>query len=169
MPHRVKVPDSCADLCPAKVERMLEKHIGHIPAAARELGVPGPDLRRLTWAQPSLYKNALEEHELVVQRAMGEVIRALDSPNDRRREWAAEKIMSSYMARNDPFAPARRGARVQSSEAVNFTFRWAEPTAAETVAPPILLPPDAPGWAGPHPPPPLVVDRYQPWESPARR
>jgi hypothetical protein len=43
----VKVPDSCADLCPAKVERMLEKHFGHIPSAARELGVSAPDLQRL--------------------------------------------------------------------------------------------------------------------------
>ena len=88
MPFKVKIPDSCVDLCPAKVERTLEKHFGHIPAAARELGVPAPDLRRLTWAQPDLYKNALEELELVVQRAMGEVFHALDSADPRRREWA---------------------------------------------------------------------------------
>lgn len=105
---RVKVPDSCADLCPAKVERTLEKHFGNICAAARELGVPGPDLRRLTWAQPSLLENALEEHELVVQRAMGVVIQALDSPDPQRRQWASDKIMSSYLARGHPLAPARR-------------------------------------------------------------
>jgi hypothetical protein len=107
MPFQVKIPDSCADLCPAKVERTLKKHFGDIYAAARELGVPGPDLRRLTWAQPSLYKNALEEMELVVQRAMGEVIRALDSDDWRRRAWAADKIMSSWLARDHPLAPAR--------------------------------------------------------------
>jgi hypothetical protein len=88
---RTKIPDSCADLCPAKVERTLEKHFSDIYAAARELGVPGPDLRRLTWAQPSLLENALEEHELAVQRAMGEVIQALHSDDPRRRMWAREK------------------------------------------------------------------------------
>jgi hypothetical protein len=105
---RVKVPPSCEDLCLAKVERMLEKHFGHIPAAARELGVSAPDLRRLTRAQPSLLENALEEHELVVQRAMGEVIRALYSDEPRRRMWAADKIMSSWIARDHPLAPASR-------------------------------------------------------------
>jgi hypothetical protein len=55
---RTKVPESCADLSPAKVERMLEKHFGDIYAAARELGVSGPDLRRLTWAQPELLEHA---------------------------------------------------------------------------------------------------------------
>ena len=127
MVPRTKIPDSCADLCPAKVERVLEKHFGHIPAAARELGVSGPDLRRLTWAQPDLYKNALEELELVVQRAMGEVIRALDSDDWRRRAWAADKIMSSWLARDHPFAPARRGAaRVGDSSPREITFRWVE-------------------------------------------
>jgi hypothetical protein len=172
---RTKIPDSCADLCPAKVERMLEKHRGDITAAARELGVPGPDLRRLTWAQPSLYTNALEEHESVVQRAIGEVIRALDSPDWRRRAWAAEKILSSYMARNHPFAPARRGrARAQTNEPAStssIVFKWAgsdavTPPAAELAAPPISPPPELPRWAGPDPPPP-VSGRYAPWEPSA--
>jgi hypothetical protein len=123
---RVKAPDSCADLCPAKVERVLEKHRGHIPAAAKELGVSTPDLRRLTWAQPSLLDHALEEHELVVAQATGVVIQALDSPDPRRREWACDKIMSSYLARNHPLAPARRGAGVDVSAGPprEIRFRW---------------------------------------------
>jgi hypothetical protein len=123
---RTKIPDSCADLCPAKVERVLEKHFGNIYAAARELGVPGPDLRRLTWAQPSLLENALEEHELVVQRAMGVVIQALDSPDPLRRQWASDQIMSSWLARDHPLAPARRGARVDVSAGPprQIVYRW---------------------------------------------
>jgi hypothetical protein len=123
---RTKIPDSCADLCPAKVERVLEKHFGDIYAAARELGVPGPDLRRLTWAQPSLLENALEEHELVVQQAMGVVIQALDSPDWQRRQWASDQIMSSYLARNHPLAPARRGAGVNVSAGPPrvIDYRW---------------------------------------------
>ena len=124
---RTKIPDSCADLCPAKVERTLEKHFSDIYAAARELGVPGPDLRRLTWAQPSLLENALEEHELVVQRAMGEVIRALHSDDPRRRMWGAEKVLSSYAARDHPFAPARSGVSVSVSESRTVSFRWRPP------------------------------------------
>ena len=113
---RVKVPDGCADLCPAKVERMLEKHFGDIYAAARELGVPGPDLKRLTWAQPKLLEHALEELELVVHRARSVVFKALDDPDPRRREWAADKILSSSLARNHPLAPARRGGNRNSKE-----------------------------------------------------
>jgi hypothetical protein len=53
-------PASCADLDLAVVERVLAKHYGDITGAARELGVSGPDLKRLTWAKPEL----LEEAEL---------------------------------------------------------------------------------------------------------
>ena len=125
MPMRVKVPDSCADLCPAKVVRALERSFGQIPAAARELDVPIPDLRRLTWAQPKLLEEALEEHELAVARAMGVVIQALDSPDWRRQMWASDKIMSSWLARDHPFAPARRGS-AHVSESRTITFRWAD-------------------------------------------
>jgi hypothetical protein len=124
MPHRVKVPESCADLCPAKVERTLHKHIGDIYAAARELGVPGPDLKRFTWAHPYVFENALEEYELEVARAHGVVIDALSSDDPRRREWAAEKILGSYAARNHPFAPARRGRAAPVSVPQAYTSRW---------------------------------------------
>ncbi len=120
MMFRAKIPDSCADLCPAKVERMLEKHFGDIYAAARELGVPGPDLRRLTWAQPSLHKNALEELELVVQRAMGEGLGRFTAPRpvaaNGRRQNPVE-----LLARDHPLAPARRGM----SASVNVCARSA--------------------------------------------
>jgi hypothetical protein len=109
MPLRVKVPDSCADLDPARVVRALERSFGQIPQAARELGVSIPDLQRLTWARPGLLEEALEEHELAVQRAIGVVIQALYSDDLRRQMWASDKIMSSWLARDHPLAPARRG------------------------------------------------------------
>jgi hypothetical protein len=180
---RVRVPESCADLSPAKVERELEKHFGDITAAARELGVPGPDLRRLIWAQPSLLENAHEELELVVARARGVVIDALDSDDPDRRQWAADKIMSSYLARDNPFAPARRGrAAASAGEACAIIFRWADgegklseasPTAVASR--PIPAPPPEPKelpalpvWEGEYGPPPLVANRYQPWSPPPR-
>jgi hypothetical protein len=107
MPRLPKPPANCADLDLALVERVLAKHFGDIPAAARELNIPIPDLRRLTWARPNLLEEAELECMGIVARAVGELIRALDSDDPRRRMWAAERIMSSYMARNHPFAPAR--------------------------------------------------------------
>jgi hypothetical protein len=104
-----KVPDSCRDLDLAHVSRTLAKHYGDICAAARELKVSGPDLKRLTWARPHLLDEAHDEMDVVVAVAWGELIRALDSDNPRRREWAAEKVLSSWVARNSPYAPARRG------------------------------------------------------------
>jgi hypothetical protein len=55
-----------------------------------------------------LYRNALEELELIVERAKGAVIEALYSDDPRRQQWAAEKIMRSYAARNHPLSPAGR-------------------------------------------------------------
>jgi hypothetical protein len=128
MPMRVKVPDSCADLCLAKVVRALERSFGQIPPAARELNVPAPDLRRLTWAQPKLLEEALEEHELAVSQAMGVVIEALYSDDLRRQMWASDKIMSSHLARDHPLAPARRRSAAtdvfRNNKTVNYTFRW---------------------------------------------
>jgi hypothetical protein len=43
MPYIPKVPDACAGLDLALVERRLAKHYGYNPAAARELGVFAPD------------------------------------------------------------------------------------------------------------------------------
>ena len=74
-----KVPAACADLDLALVERTLAKHFGDIPAAARELNISIPDLRRLTWAKPRLLEEAELECMGIVARAMGELIRALYS------------------------------------------------------------------------------------------
>ena len=165
--HRPKPPAACADLDLALVERTLSKHLADIPAAARELGVSTPDLRRLTWSKPRL----LEEAELacmgIVSRAWGELIRGLDSDEPRRRMWAAERILSSYLARDHPFAPARRGARTQAKEAAatsSIVFHWAGATPPAEPAEPIPAPPLLPVWPGRDPPPPLVSGQYALWE-----
>ena len=81
MPFIPKTPDSCRDLDLVHVSRMLAMHCGDFYPAARELGVSGSDLRRLTWAKPHLLDEAHEEMELVVLRARSELITAIYSGN----------------------------------------------------------------------------------------
>jgi hypothetical protein len=108
MPYIPKVPVSCVGLDLALVERTLTKHQGNVSAAAKELCVPVSDLRRLTWAKPALLEAALDEMAVVVARAEGVLIEMLDSDDPRRRERAADKILSSWAARDHPLSPARR-------------------------------------------------------------
>jgi hypothetical protein len=108
MPHVSKVPASCVGLDLTLVEQALTKHQANVAAAAKELGVPVSELRRLTWAKPHLLETALDEMAVVVARAEGALIEMLDSPDPRRRERAAERLLSSYAARNHPLSPARR-------------------------------------------------------------
>ena len=104
---------------------MLAKHYGDIPAAARELNIPTPDLRRLTWSKPKLLEEAELERMGVIARAMSVVIQAVYSDDPRRQMWGCDKLLSSWLARDHPLAPAkrRRGGEVGESGAI--TFRWA--------------------------------------------
>jgi hypothetical protein len=125
----LKVPAVCAGLDLAQVSRVLAKHYGDIPAAARELRVPTLDLRRLTWAEPRLLEEAEDRCGEVVARAWGVLIEALYSDDPRRQMWASDKILSSTIARDHPLAPARgRGAEAGGSCAI--TFRWSGADAA---------------------------------------
>jgi hypothetical protein len=108
MPFVNPVPDSCRDLDPARVSRALTDHLAYFPAAARELGVPVPDLRRLAWVKPHLLEEAHEAMEVIVAHAMSEMIQAVFSDDPRRRMWGADKILSSWIARDHPLSPARR-------------------------------------------------------------
>ena len=60
----------------------------------------------------------------VIARAWGVLIEALDSDDPRRQMWARDKIMSSWLARDHPLAPARRGG-VRANLARSL-FRWAD-------------------------------------------
>jgi hypothetical protein len=127
--HLPAVPAACAHLDLAQVSRVLAKHLGDIPAAARELNISTPDLRRLTWAKPKLLEEAELARMEVIARAWGKLIEALYSDDPRRQMWASDKIMSSWLARDHPLAPARRWSAatdvsVRSNKTVTYTFRW---------------------------------------------
>jgi hypothetical protein len=118
-----KVPAACADLDLAQVSRVLAKHYGDIPAAARELKVSGPDLRHLTWARPEVLEEAEDRCGEIVAQVWHVLITALDSDDWRRKMWASDKILSSWLARDHPLAPARgRGAPL-----CEVKFRWQDP------------------------------------------
>jgi hypothetical protein len=117
-------PDECATAI----------HIaqGDIPAAASLLKVPQFRLEREVRRHPDLGRILNEELQIAVSRSRSELLTALDSPNDRRREWAASKILSSRIAQNDPFAPApAQPSAAQASLSLTssaagrtLTFRW---------------------------------------------
>jgi hypothetical protein len=124
--HLPKVPAACAHLDLAEVSRVLAKHYGDIAASARELAIPVPDLRRLTWSKPKLLEEAELERMGVIAQAMGVVIPALYSHDLRRQMWASDRIMSSWLARDHPLAPARRGACGVETPQRQVTFRGAD-------------------------------------------
>jgi hypothetical protein len=133
-------------------------------------------LKRLTWAKPHLLDDAHEEMELVVLRAQGALIDAMFSDDERRQMWAADRILSSWIARDSPLAPARRsetrativtrfeekpGATVMERDGkiipVPRYDRGADCFEGEAAAPSSL-----PVWPGPGLPPPLVARLYAP-------
>jgi hypothetical protein len=105
----------------------LAERCGDFSAAARVLGVPGPDLKRLTWARPHLLDAAEERCEEVVAAAMSQVIQALFSGDPRREMWASDKVLASWLARDHPLAPARAASRnatvVTLARAGTFVFQ----------------------------------------------
>jgi hypothetical protein len=174
MPFVPKTPDSCRDLDLAHVSRTLAKHYGYFPSAARELGVSPGDLRRLTWAKPKLLDEAHEEMELTVLRGRGELIQALFSDNPRRRMWGADRMLSSWMARDIPLARAKAtivtslqeepGATVIERDGKSIPVprydegRGDDCIESEVAPPPMSIEqtarPSLPVWPGPGLPPP---------------
>ena len=102
-----KVSPGCAHLDLKEVERVLVRHRANIGEAAKELGVSRTDLRKLTWHNPKILEEALFWCDVYVGRCYGVMIEALHSKSRRRREWGADKILSSSMAYGNPFASAR--------------------------------------------------------------
>ena len=97
--RRLPIPASVANLPFALVERALVKHHANVRAAARELGVPSGDLRKLTWSHPRLIELALEEAELLIDRAEENIRRAVhDDANPDRALQASIYVLSHHRA-----------------------------------------------------------------------
>lgn len=105
---------------------------GDLPAASSLLKVPLHKVIRQIAHHPRLARVLNEALALATHRAASEYIRALDSPNDRRREWAATKILASRAAQSHPFSPAPVAPSAAASLTLSdpngrgrvLTFRW---------------------------------------------
>lgn len=125
-PHLVLELEEC--------ETAIHLAQGHLPKAAELLKVPLYRLNRQIVRHPRLQRIYQEAATLLAHRAAGELIDALDSPNDRRREWAATKILSIKAVADHPFAPAPPQpstaslslTQTPSSRTITFRFRTDE-------------------------------------------
>jgi hypothetical protein len=131
-----RLPAACAHLDLDHVSSVLEKHYGALVPAARELEVSLIDLRRLIWSKPRLLDEAHELMQAVIEAAAGELIKAMFSNDPRRREWASDRLMSSWAARNHPLAPARKHVEVNVS--VQPQVKWADGTHVGTRIPRLI-------------------------------
>jgi hypothetical protein len=135
------IPAACRDLDLDLVSRTLEKHYGALCPAARELEVSLIDLRRLVRSKPRLLDLGHELMQTVIEAAAGELIRAMFSDDPRRREWASDRLMSSWAARNHPLAPARKHVEVNVSvqPQARLEVKWGDRTHIATIPRPLEI------------------------------
>ena len=91
-----RFPESLRHLDLTVVGRALVETEGNVTAAAKKLGVPSHELRRLTWSVPALMDVALELAERMVDRAESRLREALESDNPGQRLSAAMSILSKH-------------------------------------------------------------------------
>jgi hypothetical protein len=90
------IPASCAGLDFNEIKAELIKTNGNVSAAAKALGVPSPDLRKLVWST-KLGDVVFEQREEVLDEAQ-EVIRAAMRSADKTHQLAAAKVMLTQTA-----------------------------------------------------------------------
>jgi hypothetical protein len=91
--RRPQVPASCRDLDLARVERTLFDAAGSFARAARKLGVPSGDLRRMVSATPSLADAVFERLELEIEAAHQVLLNGLRNEDRTKRLKAAAFIV----------------------------------------------------------------------------
>jgi hypothetical protein len=96
------VPAAVANLDLAVVVEVLARHACNVTDAARDLGVPASDLRRLLWTNPKLQDEAFEVVEARLYVAEKNIAEALKSEDSRRRDAA-----SFFVLRNTARAKRR--------------------------------------------------------------
>jgi hypothetical protein len=110
----------------ALVVRTLKANRGIIFKAAKALGVPSHDLRRLTFREPDLIALAREEDYLIVDRARMNPIEALHDPDDYdRRDKMTRFVLSSPIAIGTGFSQREpKDYGKEPEKKVNIVFGW---------------------------------------------
>jgi hypothetical protein len=93
-----RILESCADLDLEAAGRELIRTGGNVSAAARALGVPTPDLRRLVYARPELLDAALEAEARVIDEAEALLLEAIRGGDTRLRIRAASLFLHATVA-----------------------------------------------------------------------
>ncbi len=106
-----RIPESVAHLDVEIVAAALVRHDANVRNAARALGVPSGDLRKLVLIDQRLADAALEAVELRLDDAEANLCEALHSDDPRRRD-----AVSMFLLRNTQRA-AKRGYAVAASAA----------------------------------------------------
>src|SRR6516225_7150467 len=116
------LPATVSSLEHAVVAEVLARHACNVTEAARGLGVPASDLRRLLWANPRLQDEAFEVVEARLDLAEKNIAEVLNSDDSRRRDAA-----SFFVVRNSIRAK-RRGWITSSVASVDMTVNANLPT-----------------------------------------
>ena len=159
MPHVPKRPPNLGHLSDEAASIVLARHWGDVVRAAKELGVDRKNLRRLTWHNPRILAAAHERLELFLIGVRSKILEAVYSRSAKRRRWGFDAMFDSYEFRDHLFASAWWAAPARRSRDV-------EAELASPIASPPREPKALPKWEGEYGPPPLVANRYQPWEPP---
>jgi hypothetical protein len=77
--------------------------------------------------EAALLDEAHEEMAVVIALAQGELIKAVYSVGPRRQMWGADKILSSWLARDHPLSAAPRRSRGVEAPPQQVICRWADP------------------------------------------
>lgn len=119
------VPFSCRELDLAAVEEMLVKHNCNVARAAKELGIPASDLRRLVSWGP-LAEAAAERVEQAIDDAQAALVAGLKSPEASVRIKAAATLLAiSPAGRRRGWGRGGRGAQEQAAEVAGaVTLKW---------------------------------------------
>jgi hypothetical protein len=121
---RTIIPESCAHLDFASIEAELARTRGNVSGAAKKLGVPTRDLRKLVWSS-ELADTVFEAVETVVDDAQEVVLAALRSGEMAHRLTAAKALLRTSAARRRGWGSGVLGCdEAADSSPVSVKLRW---------------------------------------------
>ena len=127
------IPATVASLAPNMISEALARHACNVSDAAKDLGVPPSDLRRLLWANPKLQDEAFEAVEARLDLAEKNIAEALRSGDGRERLAASMfTIRNSHRARKRGWitssaSAAELSVSESSDQPRTITFSWQNP------------------------------------------